>query len=100
MEEAKSNTNYNPENEIPDHANGGRAFNRLKSKGTSVVGRSYLRDATVSNTTANSKCNNSNTMADIIQSLDGSDCLDSICCKYDLNFHEIIAYPCVHIVYK
>lgn len=78
----------------------GKAFNRLKSKGTSVVGRAYLRDATESNTAANSKCAHHNNIADIVQQLDGTEHLDAICCKYDVNYHELVACPGVHIIYK
>lgn len=37
---------------------------------------------------------------DYLHLLDGSEHLDSLCCKYDLNFQEILSLPGVQVIYK
>lgn len=66
----------------------GRTFNKITSKAKSVVGQSYLRDSAAPD------------LNDLIQSLDGTEHLDSICCRYEVPFRTIVNAGGVKIIYK
>jgi hypothetical protein len=53
----------------------------------------------------NNHSNNSNNniysrIVDFLPYFNGDNHLDSLCCKYDLSYHEIISYPGIHLIYK
>jgi hypothetical protein len=80
-----------------------RGFSKLSRTGT-VISNSFIREHTSANTAANSRCKSGHSalpsIPEIIQMLDGSEHLDAICCKYDLNSQEVISHPNIHIIYK
>lgn len=66
-----------------------RQFSKLTSRSKTVLSKSYLREH-VSNFS----------IVDLIQTLDGTEHLDALCCKYEITATEIINFPGIHIVYK
>jgi hypothetical protein len=54
---------------------------------------------------SNNPSNNSNNsvnsrIVEFLPYFNGDNHLDSLCCKYDLSYHEIISYPGIHLIYK
>lgn len=62
-----------------------RHFSKLTHRTKPVVGRSYLKESFVDN---------------IVQQMNGSECLDAYCCRYEVGFLDIIHHPNIQIVYK
>lgn len=76
-----------------------KQFPKLVRKMTfnkSCGGRDKDREAAAAAASANS----STRLHDVIATLDGSEHLDHLCCKYEVNHLDIINYPNVHIIYK
>lgn len=69
-------------------------FQKLSSRSKSVIGRNYLK--TAGETTSSFPIS----IKEIVQSFQGDECLDSICCKYEVSFNDIVSYPGVYLVYK
>jgi hypothetical protein len=38
--------------------------------------------------------------SDILEQLDGQEHLDSVCCRYEITYQDLVGYPGVHLVYK
>ena len=54
-----------------------------------------------SNNPSNNSNNNVNSrIVEFLPHFNGDNHLDSLCCKYDLSYHEIISYPGIHLIYK
>lgn len=66
----------------------GRVFNKLSSRGKSIIGQKFLRQAVPT------------TVADIVHLLDGSMCLDEVCCRYELNPTAVTSYEGVIVLHK
>ncbi len=66
-----------------------KAFPKL-SRSKSVLGRSYLKSSACSQISVKT----------IVEALTGEECLDSLCCRYEVSYDDIVNYPGVHLVYK
>lgn len=85
--EAPSTTPRTVDSRHADAGTGeGRTFQKINTRSKSVVGRSYLKEAIQ--------------VEDAVRLMDGTECLDSYCCKLQLSFNEIIYHPNIQIVYK
>jgi hypothetical protein len=81
-------------------------FTKL-TKNKSTINKHTLSHHNANGTSAATGTNNNNSannsrmyIEEIVRSLDGSEHLDYICCKYEVNHLDIINHPHIRIIYK
>jgi hypothetical protein len=78
-----------------------RPFTKL-SRSKTVIGKSLLKESGANGGPTVFRLDNGNSVSvsDILLELDGRNHLDYICCKYELNYVDIVNFPGVQIICK
>jgi hypothetical protein len=85
----------------PDTPNPDTKFMKLTKAKTIIHSKHHNSSNSLSSSViANIAAGYANYMQEVLKSLDGSEHLDYICCRYDVNHLDVFNHPNIYIVYK